>query len=46
MEKYLKATNREGIAQEANKFKNLLTPDSDAPYDEVKNLSFLNIPEE
>ncbi|XP_077284771.1 putative aconitate hydratase, mitochondrial isoform X2 [Arctopsyche grandis] len=38
MEKYLKATNRDSIAQEANKYKNLLTPDSDAPYDQLIEL--------
>lgn len=35
MEKYLQATSRSDIASEANKYKPLLTPDDNAPYDEV-----------
>lgn len=35
MEAYLKSTGRQEIANAANKYKHLLTPDSKAPYDEV-----------
>lgn len=35
MRKYLEATGRGNIAAEADKHKNLLTPDDNAPYDKV-----------
>lgn len=35
MESYLKATKRDDIAATANKYKNLLTPDGKAPYDQL-----------
>jgi aconitase A len=37
MRDYLKATRREGIASEADKYaKSLLTADANAPYDQVR----------
>lgn len=36
MEAYLKSTGRHDIAASANTFKNILTPDAKAPYDQVR----------
>ncbi|CAG9093970.1 aconitate hydratase [Plutella xylostella] len=38
MEAYLKSTKRDDIAAAANKYKDLLTPDAKAPYDELIEL--------
>lgn len=36
MAAYLECTGRAGVAEAAHKFKDLLTPDDKAPYDEVR----------
>ncbi|KOB76678.1 Aconitase isopropylmalate dehydratase domain containing protein [Operophtera brumata] len=43
MEAYLKSTGRHDIAASANKYKNLLTPDAGAPYDELIELDLTTL---